>query len=228
MLPRFLSDNRNEILAIHGMISSNDFQPIRYYASRWIASFPDDADVIQLIGRFPDTMSRTNLQTLSREACTDKSKFRQLFLATMMWGYGDLGYGPSRTLKALDDPDFDKKLESVFQRVWAGEEDQQLGNFPIKNCKMSFGSKILYAIGLGTARKPMLLVLDDNVQKSLRQLYEDSDASESGAAAWKTSGYDWYLRIMDRWAGELNCRADALEMFLFKHGQTVDKDWRRD
>jgi hypothetical protein len=151
-------------------------------------------------------------------------------MASMMWGYGtSAGYGPARTLNALTShSDVGTELAEAIRLVSSGEPgDLQSAyeNFSLKPCGVVYRTKFFFAIGLGTNSRPIPLVLDSVVGRKLRALNGDNGfdpsafvkvAQNGKTLTWFPSGYIEYVKEMDRWAQELGCRADGIELFLFE------------
>jgi hypothetical protein len=205
-------------------------QSIRYDASIWKRHLGNDPDLVALAGRFPTQLSRADLATLATEAYSDAGLQRRLFLATMIWGYGTVGYGSWRTARMLGDARLPVVLGRAFAAVAKGDLLTSYDCMTIQRCGPAFITKFLYALGLGVAAQRMIaetpllpLVLDSRVTKSLGLLDKDGDIvlsdyvilGRSGSVSYSGRGWLRYVRTMDSWAREIGCRADALEMLLF-------------
>lgn len=215
MLPQRLLKFQPSIENHHRELMANpDVQPIRYYRETWEKHFDADADFADVAGRYPQTVSRGNLQELSREAHEDSAQARKLFLAAMLWGYGTSGYGAWRTRKMTASLEQDAELlADTFANIRLGgllAAHQDFGfQRKLERCGEAFFTKFFYAIALGTEIRPMALVLDSRVRYSLNELARIGELKYSG-------DYLEYIQLMDGWARELNCRADAIEMSLFQ------------
>jgi len=74
----------------------------------WVKYFPKES---KFISSLPDEVDRQ----LIRKLCNSKDcNIRQKFLATMIWGYGDRGYGPYRVAKMLSQKNAESILAQVF------------------------------------------------------------------------------------------------------------------
>src|SRR6266481_2234578 len=68
-----------------------------FYADNWLETIPLD-ELKLLLQQHPTALRRFDIVPLAREASETEtpSSIRKLFLATMLWGYGTVGYGPWR------------------------------------------------------------------------------------------------------------------------------------
>ena len=208
-----------------------DTHTIPYKIDKWHDHLDDHPDLIRLSCRFQHRLSRGDLGLLSREAHADPEGLIALFIATMIWGFGNTNYGPWRTRLMLNDLERQRgtgpnALVQALRRLREGDLSAAYHGFAVERCGPPFMAKFFYACGLGMDREPPPLILDSVVAKSLWVLALDSeldvtlyvkgvDASGKGSVTWYPDGYVRYVRLMPDWAQALGCRADAVEMFLF-------------
>jgi hypothetical protein len=216
MLPQRLAAFQSEICAC-----DPEAQTFRYNAESWARSFDGDADLAALVERFPEKIGRRNLRALSQEAAGDPSLLRRLFLATMVWGFGPVGYGPYRTTHMLAALDAKAMLTTTATCTAEGRLSDAYTGFKLPKCGPAFFTKFFYSIGLGYQLTPQPLVLDSRVAASLQLLACDSGwplyyfTKSSGYVTGFPKGYIRYLEAMHQWSVELGCRPDAIELFLF-------------
>ncbi|MGH9121576.1 MAG: hypothetical protein ACRDYC_06470 [Acidimicrobiales bacterium] len=125
----------------------------------------------------------------------------ELFLATMAWGFGNTGYGPSRVAKMLATPDVEQKIARIVEVVqvqgaglgwWAlleGHKIQSLG--------MAFGTKLLTFAGYSVSEPPRPLVLDARVRAGLQRL-AGRTVPPAGQTVWRRH-YLAYLELAETW-----------------------------
>lgn len=236
MLPPRLSRFTDEIRSI-----DPDRQTIEYNAYTWLRRLNDDEDVRTLVAKFPTNISRRDLRILSRESRSDPTRTRQLFIATMIWGFGTDNRGPYKTEIMLNDVGCQETsdtccpnvLERTVGLLEGGQVLSAYRDFCIKMCGPAFLTKYLYAVGLGVRTTPAPLVLDSLVGHAWKMFHRDGDINYSDYI-WGLSpesddrefimrheaGYLRYVRTMDEWASEIGCRADCIEMFLFNPPQS--------
>lgn len=210
-----------------------DDQSIPYKIEKWNRYFQRDADFIEVTEQFPNNIRRGNIRILSEIALHDFTQVKKLFLATMIWGFGTVGYGPYRTHLMLADPAADQMLQETLERITVGDIIGSYRHFKLNKCGPSFMTKFLYFIGLGMEEmNPKPLVLDSRVAKAFQILINDegldfndfikySEDKKGGInVLWFPDGYINYLALIHLWSHEIQCRADTIELFLFNppHG----------
>lgn len=186
-----------------------------YRKSHWEKRFWSDEDFAYLSERYPKSISRRNVAEIAGSACefNDIVWIRRLFLATMVWGYGAVGYGPYRTAKMLAADGSARVLEDVFSLASTGYIVDAYQRLSLPWCGPVFSTKFLYFIGLGCQLDPLPVILDSVVSNKLEQ-WIGLDTSEISRGA---VGYLKYIRLMSEWAEELSCRPDSIELFLFDY-----------
>lgn len=213
MIPRRLVAFKNDIRRLNP-----ETQSIRYRPQMWERSmkgviyFQEDPDFLSLSRQFPVAITRKNVKDLSIEAIRDQSQARKLLLATMIFGYGDRGYGAYRAYRVLTNPQISNMLQGTIQHVTNGRLTQAHNQFKLKGCGSSFFTKVFYFIGLGAGSDPLPVILDSRVRRSLDILERDKDVDGFNKSA---KDYVRYVELANQWAHEIDCRADAVEMFLW-------------
>ena len=205
-----------------------DNQFISYNRRSWARRFGDDNSFAFICQKHPDGISRGQIKELARTArkSGDMESIKQLFLAAMMWGYGKKGYGAFRTSRMLGDPSAPEVLQTTFSLIVSGKLLNAYQSFRLQWCGPSFFTKYFYFAGLGCEIEPKPLVLDARVARSLEDLLGTSlsrfarvNRNEHGritSLRRYPDGYQRYVELLSRWAKELRCRADSIELFLFK------------
>lgn len=211
------------LLSFQGVIvsSSPQTQSIEYDSSIWNSYFPNDADIHSLISMFPSAITRKDIKLLSAQAIENSRLVRKLFLATMIWGFGKRGYGPYRTNEMLDTPSSTSILHQTVTAIVEGNIKKAYETLQLSLCGPVFSTKFLYFIGLGAHSIFLPVILDARVAESLDKL--NVGLSSIGCFKFKngigvrrsSSGYIQYVNFMNSWAKQINCKADAIEYFLF-------------
>lgn len=208
---------------------------VGYKFDAWERCFNRDQDLFEINQRFGESISRADVQNLGIEAMTDPAYVRRFALAVMLWGYGTVGYGATRTYEMLSHP-------QAVERLTRGAELARSGDFVdaclffssssrgrLSKFSWSFFTKYFYFVGLASDLSPMPLILDgssreNGVAGGMKRL---ADAGDLGAARamelwWSTAdprcadGYKLYVELVNQWAHGLDCRPDAVEMALWK------------
>jgi hypothetical protein len=151
----------------------------------------------------------------------------------MIWGYGTVGYGAHRTSLMLAARSAVEKLSAGASYVAKGDLANACLYFRNAGALPQFGwsffTKYFYFVAAAAGTKPMALILDgvdktSGVAGGMKQLADsgDAEAEESMRLWWSSSdricaaGYAQYVQLVNRWAGLIGCRPDAVEMALWK------------
>jgi len=204
-----------------------DNQSIPYNQHLWQLSLQEDPDLAKIIEIFPNTITRSDLKNLGSEAVRDSNSVRRFFIAVMMWGYGTTNYGPYRVKKMLANGAAEGILRGALQRIVDGNVQVAYRDFRLPGCGPSFMTKYLYFVGLSIDMIPLPLILDSRVAESLIIVMHDEGLSHTDFLKYSVDkkgrknvqrypeGYTRYVTLINEWAKELGCRADAIELFLF-------------
>jgi len=147
----------------------------------------------------------------------------QLFLASMIWGFGTTGYGASRVAKmiASNGLSLSTKINQIIASAQQGPEsawDAITANSKIRGLGVAFGSKLAYFASLqADPDRPSILIADINTSRGIW----NASGTEIKRSVEVRSAYRSYVKTAHEWATELRVRADLIEYALFKHGQSV-------
>lgn len=222
--------DRTVIAQLHKMLAAGGRQPdsVREHEfrpgtwRRWIGSFPAASTVIEEHATTEATaggrISRADLAFLSAAVDeSDDDSFRQLFVATMMWGSGTSnGRGPRYTAAALDDEQLVPSLMVSRRMILDGDPARAYSSFRSRGVGPAFFTKWFWAAGLDRDLDPAPLILDARVWAALGTLGWDSREA-AGSNRWAMR-YVAYLKAMGRWvaAGLPGVdNAEQLEQVMF-------------
>jgi hypothetical protein len=180
----------------------------------WIEAFPQEA---KFIAALPEEIDRDAV----RNVCNSKKiEILQKFLAVMIWGYGDRGYGPYRVRQMINQ---DHAL-AVLTRVYALSQEGNakdaydfLRQNRIRILGPSYGSKF---ISFCTPREVGAPIYD-----SLVAMWVEKFASKefSGVTTscenWNLKTYSKYLDWIKEHSDELDCYPDEIELVLFRDAE---------
>lgn len=204
-----------------------DAQTIPYRRQHWVTYIGNDEDFAYIVETYPDTISRGNIAAIARKAHATKDKvwIRRLFLATMIWGYGTVGYGPYRTLHMINAPQALDILQTTFMLISTNNLLAAYQQFRLSKCGPAFFTKYFYFIGMGHDYRPLPLVLDSVVARTLEEWLHleisqfarvvRNKQGRITALGYHSQGYYKYVHLMNTWAQSLGCRADSIELLLF-------------
>lgn len=199
-------------------------QAIPFRAERWSRTLDACAHLKPVLDACttPEMVTRADLAAIGRSVVAGESPPERLLLATMIWGFGGVGYGPYRTKCMLDDLQGRDRLRTTIALLSEGKLSEAYAGFRVRMCGPAFFTKFFYAVGLGAGLDPLPLVLDSQVAVSLRQLHDDGAVDVSTlvrggrSVMYFPEGYARYVALLNGWARELGCRPDAIERLLFE------------
>ncbi|MGW1164808.1 8-oxoguanine DNA glycosylase OGG fold protein [Streptomyces sp. NPDC002550] len=207
------------------------YSPLNWMAlAPWPATFADRMTI-----RSAD-VSRADV-VAAVTAASQAENWREAFVATQVWGYGDRGYGPFRTRQVLAQPDADVVIaDAVSLLRYEGPTAAYEKLNTVDGLGPAFLTKYLYFAALAlpkvTGLRPLILdsVLADVLRQHATRLgcalgYEWSEAIAKRIwcdGGWTSYRYDVYLRWMhaanDQLAAKLvgwPAAPDVLELALF-------------
>jgi hypothetical protein len=199
-------------------------QMIPWCPPRWLRALSADSDLFEELEASSKT-APDGWMLLPRCAVFGVSdgSAKNLLLAAMVWGFGSVAYGPSRTQKMLKTKDAVSRLEGIvaaartspsagYGALWQRGAD-------IKYLKSAMGTKLLYFAGYdaSTARGP--LVVDANVLRALNHL--ESVSFPKYANQLTTAEYEDYIARAESWGDKAGASSDAVEYTLFELGKSL-------
>lgn len=163
----------------------------------------------------------------------DDTAVVKAFLASMIWGYGLVGYGPYRTERILTRDSTAEDKEAIEQLVEIAGIAHSAGGVAafdyvatqrrsgvpfLKYLGPAFGTKFLYFLTKDSS-VPTTPVFDSVVHGWLQQ--HAPEAGTFSLSWWDTSSYGRYVDLLHSWAAELSALdersldADDLEFLMF-------------
>lgn len=185
-----------------------------FYPELWLESIHLD-EMRMVLERYPNAIRRLDIVPLAVEATASESisLARQLFLATMLWGYGTVGYGPYRLGHITADIHrLDMLLLTAMRNVKRSDVRAAYSNFHDAHIPFlgpAYFTKFLYFTGLGCGIDRFPLILDTRILQSLGALLGARTFSEG-----TVDDYHDYIVTLHEWAEMLDCRADSIEYLL--------------
>jgi hypothetical protein len=193
----------------------------------WEPVMPTHAN---LLAGLPDRIGREHVRSMAACAADDDERAINAFVASMVWGFGRVGYGPWRTRRILDEnPGVASQLRrsaEIQAQAGAVESYRYLANEGrIRFLGPAFATKYLHFVPQAITGPPAL-ILDAVVSRAI--------ATMTGAALrptiWRTATYARYLDLVVGWSDALGADPPTIEMLLFVSqapGQWTEP-WLRD
>jgi hypothetical protein len=180
----------------------------------WIKAFPDES---RLMDSLPDEIDRITV----RKICNSKKhSVIQKFLAVMVWGYGDRGYGPYRVTQMLSQPHTEAILTQVYQICQSGkplEAYDFLRKNRIRILGPSYGSKF---ITFCTPREVGAPIYDSLISFWVNEFAQSEFSQVSTSAEnWNLKTYTRYWNWIKEHSDEFNCFPDEVELVLFRDAE---------
>ncbi len=182
--------------------------------NNWIEAFPRES---KFISSLPDEIDRLAV----RRICDSrKHNIREKFLAVMVWGYGDRGYGPFRVSKMLSQGHSEKILENVYEIAHSKKPKLAYAHLMenrINTLGPSYGSKF---ITFCTPREISAPIYDSLIALWINKnaKFEFSKISTS-TAKWSLSTYSFYCDWIGEHSKEFECYPDDVELVLFRDAE---------
>jgi hypothetical protein len=149
---------------------------------------------------------------------------RGLFTGAMIWGFGPIGYGATRTARMIapySRIDLESRLRGFAAAAAKGPEAAWdaigAGETKIRGLGPAFGTKLTYFLALANEPPPYPLPLIADLNTS----WAIWDLCDIPRSAFARSNYFRYVHLTHRWAQELQFPVDEVERALFEYGKEV-------
>ena len=201
-------------------------QPPALWAPRrdsWINVFPDQARFIE---NLPLELDREALRNVAN---LENLNFKSKFIATMIWGYGDRGYGPYRVSRILNQSNASDVIEYAYHACRESKPIDAYAIFenqPVSGLGPSFGTKF---ISFMTPIDQTAPILDSLVAKWLINFGpEEFNIGERRYTKWDVNVYGAFCSYVSRISKSFSCRADLIEQLIFESASkefAVNSGW---
>ena len=195
-------------------------QSVRWYPERWKVSG---------LERFHGAVEKFSKNCLrdgenyriSRQNVIEASRnVDDVFVAAMIFGYGDRGYGPSRVKKILENNSqiFDRNLQAQYEASKNGPEESWVSHTKTAKLKYfgpAFATKFAYFGARHQKVKSQIpLIADINTSWGVWELAKIPRSVE------QLKGYFRYVKLAHEWGGSHGeFGADEVERALFEIGK---------
>ncbi len=192
---------------------ARDQDPVDWTSTRsnWVEGFPKHSSFLK---NLPSEIDRN----IVREICSSVStSVLEKFLATMVWGYSDRGYGAYRVSKMLAQENSKEILSEVLSLANESkpiEAYEFLKNNRVHNLGPSYGTKF---ITFNTPRETSAPILDSLILLWLKEFASgEFDGVNLNTMSWNVKTYSAYCRWIAIHAEKDACFPDEVELVLFR------------
>lgn len=188
---------------------------VQFNPDAWRPAFADHEETLTQLAHHAHTEGGITRAYIHHRADTDPI---ELFLNSMVWGYGKVGYGPRRVVDILSQVDAADKLRAIVEATRhegpAAGWNALLNTHRIAGLDMSFGTKLLYFAGYSTEQRPRPLILDKVVRTALQNA---APGTVPASGLVHREDYLRYLQLAEDWAAnpQWNVEPDVIEYALF-------------
>ena len=177
----------------------------------WMASFPAES---QFISKLKSPIDR---EEVTRVMAATKNSILEKFLAVMIWGYGNRGYGPYRVAQMLGQDNSENVITEVYKLCQQGKPLDAYGYLSknrLKQLGPSYGSKVL---SFFTPRRIGAPIYDSLIARWLMQYAAvDFEGVSTKSVGWSLKTYSRYHEWINEHAAGLGCYPDEIEHVLFE------------
>lgn len=180
----------------------------------WEKAFPANK---KFISGLPLLIDRVSV----RDICeSPKHSIIEKFLAVMIWGYGDRGYGPYRVTQMLSQENSQELLTQVFAICQNGDPKSAyefLRRNRIRILGPSYSSKF---ITFCTPRYVGAPIYDSYIALWVEAFAaQDFAGIKTTSEVWSSKTYSRYWDWVKEHADQLNCFPDDIELVLFRDAE---------
>ena len=147
--------------------------------------------------------------------------FAERFIATMVWGYGNVGYGPYRVSKMLASENLDTKLSMSWGLAREGsalDAYNYLKDNRIEQLGPAFATKWLYFCSDAPVEIP---IYDSVVARWIGEHAKEHFAGVSiSSEYWSANTYSRYLNFLSKASQLTGLKAGDLEYLIFLDAQS--------
>lgn len=168
---------------------------------RWLPEY------CHLYDSLPERLNRASVQCYVDEHAGDEPA--EAFVATMIWAFGNVGYGPYRTRRILDSgPDVPTRLTSAVRAASAEAAYAALARQSrVSWLGPAFGTKWIHFASGGEAP-----ILDRLVARWL----ERHQVVRLNPVPWSIPTYGQYLTLLQGWSDSVELHPVILERLMFE------------
>lgn len=256
------------LLNLHSPITEDALtqKPFSWRPDSWFRRFPASEDrehamrhqVLKELASTPESVSEQQRRLIGRTTVTDMAAPERLrgeggsydpervlsvFLASMIWGYGMVGYGPYRTQRMLNHGSDDAEYSALAQLVEVAQIAQQTqdgglrafehiaearsgGRSYLKYLGPAFGTKFIYFLTKASPEVATAPVLDSVVAGWIQR--NAPEVERLRISSWCTNSYKHYAETLQKWAEDLprttagrQLEVDDVELLIFQDARGI-------
>lgn len=190
---------------------------IEFVPERWIERSPAFAEVVASL---PARLDRASVRAFCENQAHDDDGAMAIFIASQIWGYGQVGYGPFRLAEALAEPTLAPILGATRSLLDDGKPVDAFHELCVRHelpwVGTAFGTKFLhFADATGRA-----LILDSVVAGWLKE-----HAGLKFRCLRNEREYATWLELAGAWANESETTPERIELLVFTDGLPEGSQW---
>ncbi len=217
-VPIYLAKNRSKILK--QSVLKNE---IIFDVETWRTYFPKDAELKEIESACGKEINRAKIFSLVKKMPKNPGAkdLKKLFLATMIWGFGLVNYGPARTSVMMKNRKFPSVLKKVSSLVALGKYQEAYEAFQLEGCGPAYFTKYLYFLSVKNGKG--MLIFDAKVANALEKDCKQKITRYGNVTRkveWismilpQSERYMNYMTDMHMWAKKLKVKPEQIELFL--------------
>lgn len=181
----------------------------------WENAFPREK---HFISELPKEIDRVAVRSICE---SPRYSIREKFLAVMVWGYGDRGYGPYRVIQMLNQEHAETVLSEVFDLCRNGDPKSAydfLRKNRIRILGPSYSSKF---ITFCTPRNIGAPIYDSYIALWVNSFAADEFVGvRTTSETWNSKTYSRYWDWVKEHSEALDCYPDDIELVLFRDAES--------
>lgn len=179
--------------------------------SNWYKDIPS---LENFMDKLPKAITRKDVRNITEN---NKTNTIEKFLATMIWGYGNLGYGSYRVKKMFAAHGFEEKIGLSYELARTGlvlEAYEYLSKNRIQQLGPAYGTKWLSFVSPISQPAPIY----DSFIAMWIEKYAKNDFAQirTSSEVWNKQTYSAYYEWMNSNSNVLGVKTDDLELVIFQ------------
>jgi hypothetical protein len=186
--------------------------------SMWVSAV---AGFDALLPGLPSPLDRSTVRSLCEDATVSPEGAKRAFVATMVWGYGRVGYGPFRTARVFDENDeagqILQEVASLVRSHGGPTAFEWFARHRLRGLGVAFATKYLHFCADPEGAEPAL-ILDRLVRSWL-----GTNTGWYPRLDWRPVDYRRYVDTVLDWANTLDLSPADVEYLMFASEASSDR-----